>query len=79
MAAVPPALFVAPLQPQQLAPPPVGSRTHLEYYNDARNDPWNGAYAGLMAQYEPVTVNTPKALLRQMLAYGPSMLADISR
>lgn len=41
---------------------------YLEYYNDA----WNGAYTGLMGQYEAIAVNTPKALLTWMLAYGPS-------
>ena len=73
MAAVPPPPL-APPQPPQPALLPVGPRRmYLEYYNDAGNDPWNGAYAGLMGQYEAITANTPEALLTWMrLAHRPS-------
>jgi hypothetical protein len=71
MATVPPPLALP--QPPQPVPLPIGPRMYLEYYNDAANDPWNGVYAGLMAQYEAIAANTPEALLtRMLLAYGPS-------
>jgi hypothetical protein len=63
------------LQPQPPVPPqlPVGPRTYLETYSNAANDPWQGAYADLMAQYTTVAAITPEILMTHMLSYGPEM------